>query len=207
LSAIVFATKNAGKLRELRHLLAPLGLDVLGLGELAGAPDVVEDGATFEDNALKKAREIALWSGKLTIADDSGLEVDALDMRPGVHSARFAGEHGSSQANIDRVLAELRPLTRPQGGFAARFRCVLAMVDPRSGRVHTTSGACEGSIAPEARGTHGFGYDPIFVVNEAGTTGDGRTMAELSVDEKAAVSHRAKAMRLLVPVLQEWLRG
>ncbi len=204
--AIVFATKNAGKLRELRHLCGPLGLEVLGLGELPNAPDVVEDGSTFEENALKKARAIAAWSGHLTIADDSGLEIDALGRRPGVHSARFAGEHGNDQANMDRVFAELQPFTRPVRGFTARFRCVLAMVDPNTGEELTTSGACEGEIALEPRGGHGFGYDPIFIVKEAANALGERTMAELSEDEKAAVSHRGNAMRLLVPIVQEWTR-
>jgi XTP/dITP diphosphohydrolase len=204
-SAIVFATKNPGKLRELRHLCDPLRLQVLGLGELAFAPDVVEDGTTFEENALKKARAIASWSGMLTIADDSGLEVDALGGRPGVHSARFAGEHGDDGANIDRVLEELQPFTAPATGFPARFRCVLAMVDPERGREHTTSGACEGAIVRARRGSNGFGYDPIFIVDDAEAAGAERTMAQLSEAEKASVSHRGKALRLLVPTLREWL--
>ena len=205
--AIIFATKNAGKLRELRYLCEPFGVEVLGLVDLEGAPDVVEDGATFEENALKKARAIASWSNKLTIADDSGLEIDALGKRPGVHSARFAGEHGNDGANIERVFAELQPFTRPVRGFTARFRCVLAMIDPTCGAEHVTSGTCEGEIALEPRGSNGFGYDPIFIVKEAATALHDRTMAELSADEKAAVGHRGKALRAMMTTLEAWVRS
>ncbi len=195
---IVLASTNEGKVREFRHLLKQF--HVVGLKELAGAPEVIEDGETFEQNALKKARAIATWSNEIVIADDSGLEVDALDGRPGVHSARYAGSHGDDKANITKLLADLGALALRDAPFTARFRCVLGLVDPESKRERTVSGVCGGSITRTQRGEHGFGYDPVFVV--AGTN---RTMAELTPEEKSRASHRASALSKLFPALEELL--
>lgn len=198
--SIVLASRNQGKLRELRALLAPLDVDVLSLEE-AGAPDlvVVEDGATFEANAEKKAREAARATTMITLADDSGLEVDALDGRPGVRSARFAHEHATDAENNAALLEALHGT--PDGERTARFRCVLCVVDPwqKEGDALFVRGACEGRIARSPSGHGGFGYDPLFVVAEdPAATGRARTMAELSDEEKQATSHRGRAFAALV---------
>jgi XTP/dITP diphosphohydrolase len=210
---LVVATHNRGKLEELRALLAGLPVEVIGVAELLREPPVVvEDGATFEANAVKKARAIADVSMCLSLADDSGLEVDALDGRPGVRSARFAHERATDAENNAALLAALEALSGGGGaiqraspeGFRARFRCVLALVDPftNGGEPHVVEGACEGTIAPAPRGSGGFGYDPLFVV-----AGSDRTMAELTADEKNHVSHRARAFAALAPVLDQVLQS
>jgi XTP/dITP diphosphohydrolase len=169
---------------------------------------VVEDGATFAENAVKKARAAAEATLMISLADDSGLEVDALDGRPGVRSARFAHARATDAENNAALLAALEPLgdaasasagvAFDDGGFRARFRCVLALLDPFTGGGEPTlvEGVCEGAITRTPRGSGGFGYDPLFVV-----TGTGRTMAELEPDEKNRVSHRARAFAALRPVL------
>jgi XTP/dITP diphosphohydrolase len=210
---LVVATGNRGKLEELRALLAARPLRVLGVSEVLGAsPNVVEDGATFADNAIKKARAIARATLMLTLADDSGLEVDALDGRPGVRSARFAHERATDAENNAALLTALSarsdPTTGPTAGagrdvFRARFRCVLALVDPftNGGEPRVVAGVCEGSILHAPRGSGGFGYDPLFVVGAAG-----RTLAELDAAEKNRLSHRAQAFAALGPVLEAVLR-
>jgi XTP/dITP diphosphohydrolase len=206
---LVVATSNAHKLSELRALLAPLSLKVWSVAEVLGKPvHVVEDGATFVDNAVKKATEVAKLTHMLTLADDSGLEVDALDGAPGVRSARFSGERATDAENNAALLRALGELVegegrREVGDCTARFRCVLALVDPYvSTAPVVVQGACEGRITLQARGTKGFGYDPLFVVGSLG-----RTMAELSSEEKNQVSHRALAMRELVRVLPSMLEA
>ncbi|HEX4446754.1 MAG TPA: RdgB/HAM1 family non-canonical purine NTP pyrophosphatase [Polyangiaceae bacterium] len=213
---LVVATGNRGKLEELRALLAGLPLRVLGVSEvLRDPPRVVEDGATFVENAVKKAREVARATLMWTLADDSGLEVDALGGRPGVRSARFAHERATDAENNAALLAELGALSDPvsgelpgelagEDGFRARFRCVLALVDPftGNGEPRTVEGVCEGTVTRAPRGSGGFGYDPLFVV--AGTD---RTMAELSEQEKNRLSHRAKAFMALQPVLTSILEA
>ena len=225
---LVVATGNRGKLEELRALLAALPVRVLGVSEvLVSPPQVVEDGATFADNAIKKARAVARATMMLTVADDSGLEVDALEGRPGVRSARFAHERATDAENNAALLAALAALSDPMTGeipasradasgdgeppaegargegFRARFRCVLALVDPftHGGEPRTVAGVCEGTVIRAPRGSGGFGYDPLFVV--AGTD---RTMAELSEDEKNRLSHRARAFAALYPLLEGVLR-
>jgi XTP/dITP diphosphohydrolase len=208
---LVVATGNRGKLEELRALLAGLPLRVLGVSEvLRDPPRVVEDGATFEENAVKKAREVARATLMWTLADDSGLEVDALGGRPGVRSARFAHERATDAENNAALLAALGNLSDPasgelpgEEGFRARFRCVLALVDPftGAGEPRTVEGGCEGTVTRAPRGSGGFGYDPLFVV--AGTD---RTMAELAEHEKNRLSHRARAFAALHPVLEATLR-
>jgi guanylate kinase/non-canonical purine NTP pyrophosphatase (RdgB/HAM1 family) len=193
---IVLASGNAGKLRELGALLAPLGLELLSQDAL-GIPAVPETGATFLDNALLKARHAAGRSGLPALADDSGLEVDALGGRPGVHSARYAGEGASDAANLAQLLAELEGVPAARRG--ARYQCVMVLVRtaddpaPLVGR-----GSWEGRIALEPRGSGGFGYDPVFV-----PAGDTRTAAELAPGEKNAVSHRGMATRALLAALGE----
>lgn len=202
--ALVVATGNRGKLDELRALLAPMHVEVLSLAE-AGADTitVTEDGDTFEANAIKKAKAISKATSMLTLADDSGLEVDVLDNKPGVRSARFAHDRATDAENNAALLSALANLDdAPSGGFPARFRCVLALVDPYTGGEPViVPGVCEGRITTAPRGSFGFGYDPLFVVRDA----QDKTMAELSVEEKNALSHRAKAFRALVPVLEEIL--
>jgi XTP/dITP diphosphohydrolase len=189
---LVFATRNAGKLRELTALVEPLGYTVLSLADF-GALDVVEDAPTFVGNAEKKARAALAASGLPSVGDDSGLEVDALDGAPGVRSARFAGAGHDDQANNAKLLAALAGV--PAARRTARFRCVLVFVDPMGARL-VSEGSCEGTILGAPRGTGGFGYDPLFLV-----AGLGRTMAQLSVDEKNRVSHRARALLALANAL------
>lgn len=207
--SLVVATQNRGKLDELRALLAGLGVQVLSTLDVAKREIVIiEDGDTFEANAKKKAQTVAGITMMLTIADDSGLEVDALGGAPGVRSARFGGERATDAENNAALLAALDSLDADPGGardgasYAARFRCVLALVDPflKEGEPIVVEGACEGKITRTPRGSGGFGYDPLFIVE-----GTGKTMAELSEDEKNRISHRARAFDKLRLVLEKVL--
>jgi XTP/dITP diphosphohydrolase len=197
---LVVATRNPGKVLELARLVALPGLELVAIGELdPSMPDVVEDADSFDGNAIKKARETALHTALCALGDDSGLEVDALGGAPGIHSARWSG--GGAKANVEKLLRELAGV--PDERRTARFRCVLALVDPESdARTMIVRAACEGRIAHAPRGAHGFGYDPVFVPDAC----DGRTMAELGDAEKDAVSHRGLACRALAPQLDAWLR-
>jgi XTP/dITP diphosphohydrolase len=202
---LVVATSNRGKLEELRTLLAGLPVDVRSVAEvLREPPHVVEDGETFSANAVKKARAVAHATMMLTLADDSGLEVDALDGRPGVRSARFAHPRATDAENNAALLAALEELGDPpeKEGFRARFRCVLALVDPFTGggEPRIVEGTCKGTVTRTPRGSGGFGYDPLFVVDQTETT-----MAELGEEEKNRVSHRGRAFALLLPVLRSVL--
>jgi XTP/dITP diphosphohydrolase len=181
---LLIATNNAGKLRELRALLDAPGLELVGLRDVPGAPGVEEDGATFEANASKKAATLARFSGLWTLADDSGLEVDALGGQPGVYSARYAGAGSTDDANNRKLLAALAG----EPNRRARFRCVLALASP-DGATRCVAGACEGVITPAPRGDSGFGYDPVFQPD-----GHARTFAELPVEVKNRISHRARAL-------------
>jgi len=203
LLTIVLATSNHGKLVELRALLADLPVQLRSAAEVLGEqPSIVEDGATFEDNALIKARAIARATRTLALADDSGLEVDALGGRPGVRSARFAHERATDAENNAALLRELSEVE--EGARSARFRCVLALVDPwRESDVHVAAGSCEGSIARAPRGSGGFGYDPLFLVRDL----DGRAMAELSEAEKNQVSHRGRAVQALRAILLQLINA
>jgi XTP/dITP diphosphohydrolase len=197
---VVVATSNRGKLREIVSLLsgAPLlgglKLDLATIDELAPDAELREDGVTFEENALAKARQAARATGLPSIADDSGLEVDALDGAPGVYSARYAGPGADDAGNNAKLLEALRGL--PPARRAARFRCVAVFVDPPRGIEIVRSGACAGEILAAPRGSEGFGYDPLFLVPAVG-----RTMAELPLDEKNRLSHRAAAFRALAAAL------
>jgi len=198
---LVFATRNRGKLVELRELLP--GIDVLSAADV-DAPDVVEDADTFAGNAAKKARVVSAACGLPALADDSGLEVDALGGAPGIYSARYAGITGAAAdpANNAKLLAELVGV--PRDRRTARFRAVLALADvrgPLGARVITAEGACEGVILDAPRGTGGFGYDPLFFAPELGMT-----FAEAGVGPKGQLSHRARAMRAMRPQLLEYLQ-
>jgi XTP/dITP diphosphohydrolase len=207
-TSIALATTNRGKLAEFHTLLRDLPVTIHLLDEVAPKITVVEDGKTFAENAIKKANAIARASMMLTLADDSGLEVDVLDGAPGVRSARYAHDRATDAENNAALLTALDALRSEDSdeprstAFLARFRCVLALVDPFSndGAPRTVEGACEGSIVRTPRGSGGFGYDPLFVVDQTGTT-----MAELSEDEKNRVSHRGRAFAALLPVLRSVL--
>jgi XTP/dITP diphosphohydrolase len=210
---IVLATHNAKKVGELRAILAASGLDLsdgalVTSGEV-GAPEPVEDGVTFAENALIKARAVCAATGLPAVADDSGLAVDVLGGAPGIFSARWAGKHGDDQANLDLLLGQLGDV-RPEHRQAG-FVCAAALVTP-DGREEVRIGEMRGLLATAPRGTNGFGYDPILVPDEAvpGDAGaaDGgrrRTAAELEPEEKNAISHRGKAFRALAPVVLEVL--
>jgi XTP/dITP diphosphohydrolase len=184
---IVLATRNKKKIEELKRITKDIGIALLTLNEFPGCPDVAEDGITFEENAVKKARAVAAYTGKAALADDSGLEVFALNGAPGVLSARFAGKDADDRKNVERLLSELRSITTDKRG--ARFVCCIALALP-DGSIHTFYGYAEGTIGTEPKGLHGFGYDPVFYPK-----GHRRTFAEMSDDEKDAMSHRGSALR------------
>jgi XTP/dITP diphosphohydrolase len=192
---VILASSNAGKLAELRALLEPLGFDLTPQQEL-GIESPPETGETFLDNALLKARHAAARRGLPAIADDSGIEVDALEKAPGVRSARFAGEAAADEENLRKLLSEMRNVPKARRG--ARYRCVIAFVRSAADQDPVIAeGAWEGSIAAVPRGAGGFGYDPIFV-----PAGEERTAAELAPSEKNAVSHRARALHALIAQLR-----
>jgi XTP/dITP diphosphohydrolase len=181
---LLIATRNAHKLDEIRSILQLPGVEIVGADDVPGLPEVVEDGDTFEANAAKKAVELAAASGLLTLADDSGLEVDALDKAPGVYSARYAGEPSDDAANNRKLLAALDGVA----ARTARFRCAMALATP-DGRYETVDGRCEGRIELAPRGAEGFGYDPLFVPD-----GFDQTFAELDAASKNRISHRGAAL-------------
>ncbi|EKN65017.1 nucleoside-triphosphatase [Neobacillus bataviensis LMG 21833] len=196
---VIIATKNPGKAREFEHIFANRGIHVQTLLDYPEIPDVEETGTTFEENAILKAEAVSKKLHKMVIGDDSGLMVDALDGRPGIYSARYAGEPKNDQNNTDKVLSELQGV--PESERSARFYCALAVSIPGQETV-TVSGTCEGQILEESRGSNGFGYDPIFYVPEKG-----KSMAELSADEKNNISHRANALKQLDVILDEILES
>jgi XTP/dITP diphosphohydrolase len=181
---IVLATRNSGKIREFRQLLKNFPVEIKGLNDFGPIPEVEEDGATFDDNAYKKALFTAKALGLPAMADDSGLVVEALRGKPGVKSARYAGEKATDKDNIDKLLGEMRGKDNRQ----AAFECVISIAVP-SGPALTYEGRCEGEITREPKGESGFGYDPIFFYPQYG-----KTFAELNSDEKNSVSHRGKAL-------------
>lgn len=195
---LVLATRNPGKIAELSRILSDAGFadGLVGLDSFPGAPDVPETGLTFADNALLKARAIAAHTGLPTVADDSGLCVDALHGMPGVFSARWSGKHGDDQANLDLVLGQLADVAER----GAQFVCVAALVLPGNGaadrREWTATGVLAGSLTRAPRGTNGFGYDPVFVPE-----GMARTTAELAPADKDAISHRGRAFRAIAPII------
>ena len=195
---LVLATGNRDKQQEMKALLQDLGLTIRTLDEFPAAPVVVEDGETCQANAGKKAREIAQFTGALTLADDTGLEVDALGGRPGVFAARYAGIHATYADNCRKLLDELTGVPADQRG--ARFLTVVAIADPVSS-VEFVEGVLRGRIADHCSGGHGFGYDPVFIVPELG-----KTLAALTLDQKNRISHRGQALAKAKDVLKRKLR-
>ena len=195
---VVLATRNAAKLRELARILGAedsggVQIRLAGLDEFPGAPDVPETGATFEENALLKARAIASYTGLPAVADDSGLCVDALSGMPGVLSARWAGGHGDDRANLELILAQVADV--PDTRLGAQFVCAAALVVP-VGRETVVTGRVEGRLIRSPRGSGGFGYDPIFLPD-----GFDQTTAEMTAEAKDAISHRGRAFRTLAPFI------
>lgn len=190
---LILATRNAGKVAELRALLADLPVELVAASDVPGAPDVEEDAPTLEGNALKKAEALHHHTAFATLADDTGLEVAALGGEPGVHSARYAGPGGGDAANRSHLLGEMNGAA----DRTAQFRTVLAFVS-KGGQSRTFEGVCRGRIVDAERGTSGFGYDPLFAPE-----GYDSTFAEMDADEKNAISHRGRALRLFA----EWLRA
>ena len=184
---LIVATRNKGKVREIRKALEGLGLKIYALYDFSNVPEIEEDGKSFIENALKKARFYSKYFGKLTIADDSGLEVDRLKGLPGIYSARYAGEGASNRENNQKLLSELKGVQLSKRG--ARFKCAIAMVS-QDGREAVAEGSCKGRIGFKEVGKNGFGYDPLFILPQYG-----KTMAQLSLKEKNRVSHRGKALR------------
>jgi len=195
---VVIATRNAGKLREIQEILAPLGLKVLSLSDFPEIPEILEDGQTFEENAVKKAAAVASQTRRVAIADDSGLAVDALQGRPGVFSSRYAGENATDADRYRKLLKEMAGV--PEGQRGAAFICAVAIASP-SGKVEVVKGERRGEIALAPKGSHGFGYDPVFYFPEAG-----KTMAELEPEAKNRISHRAQALEKLNQVLPSFLK-
>ena len=194
---LLVATQNPGKVREFRLLLAPLEATICFPSDLGLSIDVPEDGDTYADNAGQKALAYAQASGLLTLADDSGLEVDALDGAPGIHSARYTLGHDADR--VAALLAHLRDV--PPDQRTARFRCVVVIAPP-DGKTHTAEGVCEGRIASEPAGRGGFGYDPVFFLPDYNCT-----MAQLAQEEKNRISHRARAAEAALPKLRALLAG
>jgi len=192
---LVVATRNKGKVREITAALARVDINIVSLADYPCAPEVEEDGVTFRENAVKKARGAAEHTKMYALADDSGLEVDALDGVPGVHSARYTGVNATDGDNNNKLLAELEGV--PDDKRAARFVCAIALCSP-DGEVTVAEGVCEGVIAVSPRGTNGFGYDPLFYYPPLG-----KTFAELTKEDKLAVSHRGKALRALGDKVRE----
>jgi len=196
---IILGTRNHGKIAEFRSLFRGMSIRVLSFYDVPEIPEVQEDGKTFQENAEKKARAIARKTGRIAVSDDSGLEVKFLNGEPGVYSARFTGENATDRDNTRRVLKLLEDV--PWEERDARFVCVICASDPK-GRCVSATGICEGKIGFEMRGTHGFGYDPIFVPN-----GQTLTMAEMEPDQKNRISHRAMAMNSFRDTLEDLLRS
>ena len=193
---LIIATTNAGKLREIKELLKDFDLKVTSLADYPDAPAVEEDGKTFSQNALKKAATIALYTKKLTLGEDSGIEVKALGNKPGIHSARFSGEGANDEKNNRKLLRLLRGV--PLKKRRARYRCFAALVDGK-GIVDIVNGSCSGIIAPRARGKNGFGYDPLFFISRYQ-----KTFGELDPSVKAKISHRARALAKVKKVLNKY---
>ncbi len=191
---LLLATNNKGKVREYKHMLQDLPFELVSLAELGINTEVDESGESLEENARLKATTLARESQLLTLADDSGLEVDVLGGEPGRLSARYAGEGASDEDRINYLLARLKDV--PEKKRSARFRCVIALAQP-DGEVELCQGECRGVIALEPRGEEGFGYDPIFYLPQLG-----KTMAELSLEEKNKVSHRGRAAREVIKLLR-----
>ncbi|MBQ3568486.1 MAG: XTP/dITP diphosphatase [Anaerotignum sp.] len=197
METIIFATKNKGKIKEINAILADMDVNVISMEDAGITIDVVEDGTTFEENSMKKAVQIMEISGKITLADDSGLEIDYMDKAPGVYSARFMGEDATYAERFKAIFEKLEGV--PEAQRTARFVSCIAAAFP-DGRRMTSYDTVEGIIGYEVKGENGFGYDPIFFVPEKG-----RYMAELSQEEKNAISHRGKALGKMKELLKKEL--
>lgn len=194
---LLIATKNKNKIKEIKDKFSAIeNLKILSLENFDSFPDVIEDGSTFEENALKKAKELSLFAGMPVLADDSGLEIDALNGEPGINSARYAGEGASDEDRNLLVLDKMKDV--PADRRAARFVCIIAII--ADGKEYLSKGICEGRIAIEMKGINGFGYDPIFYVGNSG-----KTMAEFTIKEKNVISHRAKALDMAGETLKKIL--
>jgi len=195
MTSLLIATNNQGKQVEIRSLLIDLHLEILMPADLGLRLEVKEDGTTYQENAGKKASAFAAATGLPTLADDTGLEVTALGGAPGLYSARFAPQPNATDADRRAYLLEqLQTLPRP---WTAQFRCIVALATP-AGTLQFTEGLCQGEIIPTERGTHGFGYDPIFLISSLG-----QTMAELTMEEKNHLSHRALAVKAAYPLIKK----
>lgn len=195
MKTIIIATKNKGKIKELIDAFADLPVNIKSLAEFPDLPEAVEDGSTFAENALIKARFYSEKTGAACIADDSGLEIDILDKKPGVYSARFAGEQATDAENNNKMIEEIRK--KQVSESSARYKCVLVFHDV-DGKILQADGSCEGSIKLQAQGTNGFGYDPYFYIKD-------KTMAQMTLAEKNAVSHRGLAIKKMKVLLAEYL--
>lgn len=184
---LLLGTRNQGKKKEMQEILEDLPIKIITLEDIEKLPDIVEDGTSFVENAAKKARQTAALSGYICLADDSGLEVDALDGKPGIYSARFAGEDADDHRNNEKLLQMLQDIELEKR--TARFVCAIAISDP-AGNIRSVTGECIGHIALEPQGTSGFGYDPLFVPRDSE-----KSFAQLARGEKNAISHRANALK------------
>jgi len=194
---LIIATKNNGKLREIRELLSDIPIKVTSLADYPDAPEIEEDGKTFAQNAIKKAVTIAMYTKKLVLGEDSGLEVKALGNRPGIYSARFSGENATDKKNNLKLLRDLKgvPLAKRQ----ARYRCCAALIDGE-GIIDVINGTCSGLIETRSKGKNGFGYDPLFFIPRYN-----KTFGELDPKIKAKISHRARALKKLKKVLEGYI--
>ena len=195
---VVIATRNPGKFWEIKEILAPLSLKVLSLRDFPEIPEILEDGQTFEENAVKKAAAVSHQTGRVAIADDSGLAVDALQGRPGVFSSRYAGENATDADRYRKLLKEMSRF--PERKRGASFICAVAVASP-NGNVEVIKGECRGKIALAPKGSHGFGYDPVFFLPQLS-----KTMAELEPEVKNRISHRAQALEKLKSILPKFLQ-
>jgi len=194
--ALLIASRNHDKVREIAQVLSGLDIDLIAADQVDGVPPVIEDQPTLEGNAIKKARTLSKATGMLALADDTGLEVDALEGAPGVRSSRYAGEGATYADNVVKLLAEMEEV--PGQSRTARFRCVIALADGDA--VETVEGVCQGRITTAATGEGGFGYDPVFLVPELD-----RTFAQMTPSQKNAVSHRGIALRNIRRLLRQKL--
>jgi XTP/dITP diphosphohydrolase len=194
---LVVATKNKGKLKEIKELLKEFPLKITSLADYPDAPEIIEDGKNFAQNAIKKAATIAFYTKKLTLGEDSGIEVKALGHEPGIHSARFSGPNATDRKNNRKLLRLLKNV--PAHKRQARYQCCAALVDGHA-IVATVSGQCSGMITTSARGTNGFGYDPYFLIARYG-----KTFGELDPAIKSRISHRARAMKKIKRSIQKYL--
>jgi XTP/dITP diphosphohydrolase len=197
MNKLLIATNNKGKVKELQDLLKDTGIELVTPSQIQLELDVIEDGHTYAENASKKAIAFARASGLISLADDSGLEVDALDGAPGLYSARYGSPDGGKLSDAKRRAFLIQNLQNKPRPWTARFHATIAIANS-NGEIHLTEGFCEGEIIPEERGTGGFGYDPIFLLQELG-----KTMAELSMKEKNRLSHRARAVMKAKPILEK----